>query len=141
MENINTETFVSSLMYIGFDKVDSFLYTETLGSVLWDYNGSSMFTFNDEPLSPKFQEYVSVNGVSFQLRKGYILDNDLKKDLTINEKLIDIFNEIDFGRIIHKKAEMAKATSLSELDNDCFCKKEKEILKELGFGANKKRAK
>lgn len=139
MENINTEVFVSSLMYIGFDKVDSFLYTETLGTVLWDYNGGSMFTFNDEPLSPKFQRYVLDNGVSFQLRKPYILD-DVREDLTINKKLIEIFNEIDFGRIILKKAEMAKATSLHELNKECFCKKEREILKELGFGANKKRA-
>ena len=140
MENINTEIFVSSLMYIGFDKIDSFLYTETLGTVLWDYNGGSMFTFNDDPLSPKFLEYVSVNGASFQLKKQYTLDTDLIEDLTINEKLIDIFNEIDFGRIILKKAEMAQAKNLRELNNDCFCKKEKEILKELGFGKTKKRA-
>ena len=38
MEKINTEILVSSLFTIGFDKVDSLLYTYTLGQLSIDNN-------------------------------------------------------------------------------------------------------
>ena len=46
MEKINTEILVSSLFKIGFDKVDSLLYTNTLGKLSIDNQKSQLFHLN-----------------------------------------------------------------------------------------------
>ena len=55
MEKINTETLVSSLFVIGFDKVDALLYTYTLGQLSLDNQKLQLFKF--EQYKTRFDEF------------------------------------------------------------------------------------
>lgn len=47
METINTETVVSSLFKVGFDKVDSVLFTFVLAKISMDDKGK-LYRFKDQ---------------------------------------------------------------------------------------------
>ena len=101
MEKINTETLVSSLFVIGFDKVDALLYTYTLGQLSLDNQKLQLFKFEDSSMSQKFNDYVDYDGITFKLKEGLTLKTNIsplenynitwEKALHTNEKLIEYY--------------------------------------------------
>ena len=64
MEKINSEHLISSLFYIGFDKVDSILFTYTLAKLSRDNRLMKTFEYDDEEFCHVFNEYIRcVDGV------------------------------------------------------------------------------
>lgn len=57
MEKINTEILISSLISIGFDKVDSILYTYTLAKLTTDNYRLKTFCFEEKEFSQTRQTY------------------------------------------------------------------------------------
>ena len=142
MEKINTETLVSSLFVIGFDKVDALLYTYTLGQLSLDNQKLQLFKFEDSSMSQEFNDYVDYDGITFKLKEGLTLktnisplenyDIPLEKALHTNEKLIEYLSKLDFRKIIIKKIEtlgVDKIISFYLL----FSNEEKEIMYKM-FG-------
>lgn len=58
MEKINTEILISSLISIGFDKVDSLLYTYTLAKLTTDNYRLKTFCFEEKEFSQTFNKYI-----------------------------------------------------------------------------------
>ena len=75
MEKINTETLVSSLFVIGFDKVDALLYTYTLGQLSLDNQKLQLFKFEDSSMSQKFNDYVDYDGIKQINAIDFLLGN------------------------------------------------------------------
>ncbi len=148
MEKINTEILVSSLLIIGFDKVDPALYTYTLGKLTIDNYKLKLFELEEAETSKTFNEFIYYDGITFKLKNGYSLNTNIspKQEYTwplINSlhksnKLIDYLNSIDFSEIVLKKAEIYGIQSISQIDESKFNYKEIEILKHLGFPQNNK---
>lgn len=102
---INTEDLVSSLLFIGFDKVDSVLFSYTLGKISTQNN----IQFEDQMLSKSFSNYIVFDGISFKLKEGLSLDRN-KKDynpsfrmaLIRKQELTNYLKTIDFSEIIER---------------------------------------
>ena len=102
---INTEDLVSSLLFIGFDKVDSVLFSYTLGKISTQNN----IQFEDQMLSKSFSNYIVFDGISFKLKEGLSLDRN-KKDynpsfrmaLIHKQELTNYLKTIDFSEIIER---------------------------------------
>ena len=102
---INTEDLVSSLLFIGFDKVDSVLFSYTLRKI----STQSTFQFEDHMLTKSFNNYIEFDGISFKLKEGLSLDKS-KKDynpsfrmaLIRKQELTNYLKTIDFSEIIER---------------------------------------
>ena len=77
MININSEMLVSSLFVLGFDSVDSMLFTYTLGKLSLDNHKLNLFEFKDDLTTNTFNKYVDYNGITFKLKEGYSLDTNV----------------------------------------------------------------
>lgn len=140
MEKINTEILVSSLFAIGFDKVDTLLYTYTLGQLSIDNQKLQLFDFDESETSQIFNEFVDYNGIIFKLKDGITLETNvspvenhvwpLGKALHTNKKLIDYLSRLDFRKIIVKKVE---SLGVDRIDNLAllFSNKERNIMKDI----------
>ena len=93
MKIINTEALVSSLFVIGFDKIDSILYTYTLGALTIDNQKTNMFQFENKELSSTFNKYVDSSSWGFKLKKGYTLDTNISTMKDYNWTLRNLFNK------------------------------------------------
>ena len=140
MKIINTEALVSSLFVIGFDKIDSILYTCTLGALAIDNQKLNMFQFENRELSSTFNKYVDSSSWGFKLKKGYTLDTNIStvKDynwtlrnlFNKNKDLIEYLRNLDFSKIITKKMELYGIENESQLDPR-FSNKEMELIVHL----------
>ena len=147
MEKLNTEILINSLFIIGFDKVDSVLFTYTLGKLSIDNCKERLFEFEDEETTKVFNKYIDYDGIVFKLKEGYTLDTNvsskegyvfpLKNLLHKNRKLIEYLNNLDFSEIILKKAELYGVRNIEQIDKSRFSSKEIEILKHLDLTKNK----
>ena len=77
MININSEMLVSSLFVLGFDSVDSMLFTYTLGKLSLDNQKLKLFNFKDDPITSTFNKQVEYDGITFKLKEGYSLDTNV----------------------------------------------------------------
>ena len=77
MEKINTETLVSSLFVIGFDKVDALLYTYTLGQLSLDNQKLQLFKFEQLQISPIGNSIFLLFFIAFKKLKSLILFNGI----------------------------------------------------------------
>ena len=141
MEKINTEELISSLLLLGFEKVDLILYTQTLGRLVIDNQTLKIFEFDDHAFSDTFNKYVEYDEGVYKLKEGYSLDTNIKvgkKDILLkdllhtNKRLITYLNLLDFEEIIFKKITLLEDKSISTLPN-YFSNKEKEIIYKM-FG-------
>ena len=140
MEKISTEILISSLLAIGFDKVDALLYTYTLGQLSIDNQKLQLFDFEDSETSQIFNEYVDYNGIIFKLKDGITLETNvspvenhvwpLRKALHTSKKLIDYLSRLDFRKIIIKKVE---ELGVDRIDNLVllFSNKERNIMRDI----------
>lgn len=139
MEKINTEILISSLISIGFDKVDSLLYTYTLAKLTTDNYRLKTFCFEEKEFSQTFNKYIEYSNMSFKLKNDYTLDTNvsprkeqiwpIKKELHTNEKLIEYLNILDFSEIISKKLETYNMQTTTEFNKSILSNKEIEIIK------------
>ncbi len=137
METINTETLVTSLFRVGFDKVDSILFSYTLGSIKSNEEGRKNFYFDDRMLSSWFTTYVEFKDGLFSLKEGYSLDSMVETPsnanvplchlLLTNRKLTDYLKTLDFTEIISKKVLILGENSIEESPS-LYSEKEKEII-------------
>lgn len=142
MEKINTEILVSSLLVAGFDRVDAFLFSYTLGQISIDNRKLQMFDFKDSETTSFFNEYVDYDGISFKLREGVTLDTNvspasgyewsLKGALHTNKVLLRYLEGLDFREIILRKIVALGVDKLDDL-GEMFCDREKEIIRQI-FG-------
>ena len=141
MEKINTEILISSLLAVGFEKVDSILFTYILSKLSIDNRTMQSFEFIDEEFSNTFKEYVSYDGNTYMIKDMYTIDTlimtkngnvPLRKLLHTNKKLITYLDLLDFREIIMKKISLLGAKQLDTIPN-YFSNKEKEIMYKM-FG-------
>lgn len=140
MEKINTEAIVSSLFVLGFDKVDSLLYTYLLGKLTIDNQKLSLFDFEEKPFSESFTKYVGFSNSVFKIKDGYTLDTNvspvkdynwtLRNLFARNTELINYLSNLDFREIVAKKLESYNATKQDDLEQ-IFCAKEIGIIEQL----------
>ncbi len=145
MEKINTEILLSSLMEMGFDKVDTYLYNYTLNQVLSDNSESQSFQFEDSGISRYFNEYIDCDGEMIQLKEGLSLDTMISDDgkefyplrskLSTNQNLMEYLSNLDFRQIIVKKIASLNADRVDDFEQ-LFSDKEKEIINKM-FGIGK----
>lgn len=143
MEKINTEVLVSSLFSIGFDKVDTALFTYTIGQLSIDNQQLQLFDFEDSETHQMFNKYVDYDGIAFKLKGEITLDTmvsynnerfyPLKKMLNTNKKLIEYLSQLDFSEIVLKKAKLYGMQNIEQVDKYRFSNKELEILQKLNF--------
>ena len=143
MEKINTEVLVSSLFSIGFDKVDTVLFTYTIGQLSIDNQQLQLFDFEDSETHQMFNKYVDCDGIAFKLKGEITLDTmvsynnerfyPLKKMLNTNKKLIEYLSQLDFSEIVLKKAKLYGMQNIEQVDKYRFSNKELEILQKLNF--------
>ena len=138
MNRITTENIVSSLLVLGFDRVDSLLYSYVLGKITLE---NKQFSFSDEQFSGFFNSVVDYDELGFRLKPGYTLDTNvslnptsvlpLQRMLNVNPVLLDYLKQFDFREVIYRKIQACNFN----LDNlsSYFCKKEKEIIADM-FG-------
>lgn len=121
MEKINTESIISSLFVLGFDKVDSILYTYILGKLIIDNQTLELFKFEDKPLSNLFIKYVEIDNTGFKIKEEYKLKTNISpikeynwtlRDLfSKNIKLISYLNNLDYNEIINQISKTNKIES------------------------------
>ncbi len=136
MEVINTEALVSSLLVMGFDKIDSLLYVYTLGQLTIDNTKTKDFSFQDQEISPDFEKYIEFDGSVYRLKEGYTLDTNispinghtytLRDRFQSHKKLLEYLSTVDFKSIVLKKANNMLAP-----EKEFFCDKELELVPEL----------
>lgn len=114
MESICTEDIISSLIVIGFESVDSLLFTYTLGDLSINPDARGKFKYVDAELSKEFSKYICYDGLKFQLKDGLQLDTKVPvkglnvsipiiRKLQANKKLVEYLNDLDFSEIVSKK--------------------------------------
>jgi len=143
MEKINTEELISALFIVGFDKIDSLLFTYTLGKLSIDNRVMQTFEFEDKECSDTFNKYVTYDNDTYHLVEDcdidtFILVGDknlpLRKILHTNKKLITYLSLLDFSEIVLKKIMLLGDNGIDTLASH-FCDKEREIISKL-FGIN-----
>ena len=133
MEKINTEIIINSLFAIGFDKVDSLLFTYVLGKLSNDSIALERFEFEERIFSENFNKYVEYSDTFYQLKYGYSTDDlPLIKVLNTNKSLIQYLKELDFRKIIVRKIIALGIDRINDYEM-LFSKKEKEIISNM-FG-------
>ena len=143
MEKISFEMLVSALFSLGFDKVDSVLFTYTLGKISLE-DKEHQFVYEEQNTSIGFSKYVDCSGGTMRLRDGYTLDTNVspsesvvipvRKTLFRSKNLISFLESLDFSEIVAKKAEALGVKSVDEASTDLFCDKEISILRTLHVG-------
>ena len=140
MEQINSETIISSLLVAGYDQVDTLLYTYLVGKLSIDDRKSQVFEFIENDFSKTFEEYIQFDGIKYKLKEGYNINSNIKvtkddyyplrKLLKTNNKLIEYINSFDLRDIVIKKISIL-GQSNKEMLKGCFSNKEKEVIIEM----------
>lgn len=149
MEKISTEAIVSSLFVLGFDKVDSLLYTYLLGKLTIDNHRLSLFEFEEKPFSELFIKYVDYDNSVFKIKDGYTLDTNVSpiedynwtlRDLfSRNCELIEYLNNLDFSEIVAKKLESYNIARQDDIEQK-FSTKEITLIEQLNTTRLKEKA-
>lgn len=139
MEKINSEILISTLFLIGFDRVDTLLFSYTLGKLSVDNIEGKYFIFEEKEFSRTFNQYFNFNGCFYSLKDNYSLNTNvplvpsscktlpLKRIINTNKKLLEYLTTIDFTTIVYKKVGDIGYSNLKKLDY-LFSEKEKQIL-------------
>lgn len=140
MEKISTESMISSLFAIGFDRVDPLLFTYTMGQLFTDNFEMQLFYFEDREFSEQFKKYVDYENGIYKLKKGITLDTNisplkesvflLRNALRTNRQLVGYLSDLDFRKIIIKKIKELGECQIENFDN-LFSNREKEIIYDM----------
>ena len=138
MQKVNSESLVSSLLLMGFEKVDVALCTILLCKLYSDNNAN--FTFVDTERSQFFSKYIYFDGFFYKLKESISLNTNvsdeegcfksLENELSHNNKeLISYLRHLDFREIIRRKMELFEKEKIEE-DDLLFCEHEREIIQD-----------
>lgn len=140
MKEINTETIIIMLLLLGFDRVDSILYTLVLGKLIIDNQTTKMFNVEDTKISKTFLDYVKYENGVFKLKDELTLNINsnnhsnypvsLRRFLDYNQKLVTYLNQLDFEDLIIKKIYLI-GTKNWDKQSDLFSKREQEIISNI----------
>lgn len=140
MKEINTETIIIMLLLLGFDRVDSILYTLVLGKLIIDNQTTKMFNVGDTKISKTFLDYVKYENGVFKLKDELTLNINsnnhsnypvsLRRFLDYNQKLVTYLNQLDFEDLIIKKIYLI-GTKNWDKQSDLFSKREQEIISNI----------
>lgn len=111
MKKFNTEDLISSLLALGFEQVDSLLYTYTLGKISLEQRTKQEFDFEEQELTQHFKEIVCLENGAYRLRDGLTLSSNIsplteknysiQKYLTMkNYSFFEYLSSFDFSEII-----------------------------------------
>jgi len=123
MEKINAEIIMSSLISMGFDKVDTLLYTYTLGKLSILNDELKIFKYEDEEYSDIFKNKVDYDAPIIKLKDGV-----KKEELHTNETLIKILETIDYKEIVKEKFKVLYRLGQLDKFSEYFSTKEQKIL-------------
>ena len=142
MEEINSETIIKSLLLSGFKKIDSLLFTYTLGAIAPLLPRLGLI-FKDNEFSTSFKGIIAYENTIIKLKDDYNLDTILYRieDYAIkirdtfkpNIKLLELIKNIDFSSIIKKKAEDYNISSIDDTNIRFFSQKEIDHLLDEGI--------
>ena len=135
MVKINSENIIISLMELGFDSVDIYLYTFVLRKLLHDNKKIQLFEFVDEPKTHLFNEVIVNDECGYHFKKGISLSSKFCKNdnvtlrtlLKSKSELIDYLVCIDFKEIVLDKLSQFNSGDINSI-NTYFCDKEKDII-------------
>lgn len=140
MEIINTEQIVCSLLGIGFEQVDSMLFTLVLGKLSLEQREKPWFEFQDKEFSKFFETYVDSSASIFKLKDDFELASNIGPDgyhyalefalKHQNRTLTKHIENLDYQSIIYKKLEMIGFDKYEECAY-LFCEKEKSIIRNI----------
>jgi len=77
MKKFNTEDLISSLLALGFEQVDSLLYTYTLGKISLEQRTKQEFDFEEQELTQHFKEIVCLENGAYRLRDSLTLSSNI----------------------------------------------------------------
>lgn len=126
------------IVVLGFDRVDSLLFTYILGKLSIDKR--DIFEFEESEFLPIFSKCVVSEVGFFTFKKGITLDANvspikdyewpLKQALSVNKNLLQYLDQLDFKEIVKKKVEALGLDEIGQMDY-LFSDKEKEIMDEI----------
>ncbi len=90
---ITTEDLVSSLLSIGYDKVDSLLFAKAKGII----TTGKIFKFADYSISKLFNNLIVFDGNSFKLTEGLSSNPSVNLILNRNEELTNYLKTNGLG--------------------------------------------
>jgi hypothetical protein len=149
---VNTESLISALFLLGYDKVDALLYTLVLGATRIAYNKldkTKMYELDfmvDDTLSRVFDNCIKSNPITMvELKDGYSMNTDVSKycnlkDGTItfgeyisndNNTLLAFFikNNVNMEEVVCTKVCRLGINNISNFSS-MFSEKEKNIVEE-----------
>lgn len=138
MEELNTEIFLSTLFVMGFDKVDSILYSFLLGKLMNEKAFLEKFSFKNREPSQDFSRYVELNGYINKLKEGYTLESNLSPvegeywplskllEKKASKTLMNFLESIDLGEVIEKKVNALGEERIKN-NPSLLCSKEIEL--------------
>ena len=95
---ITTEDLISSLLFIGYDRVDAILFTNAKNII----TEGNIFKFEDYSINKFFNSPIIFNGTFFKLKEGLSLNNSLSMILNRNKELTNYLISTGFGIVSDK---------------------------------------
>ena len=140
MEKISFEMLISTLLNLGFDKVDPILFTYMLGKLSIE-DKNHQFVYKQQNPSIGFNKFVDCSGSVIKIKDGYTLDTNVslnntmsisfRKTLFSNEKLLSYLESFDFSEIVLKKADTYGIYNPDDDSSEFFSDREIDMLKTL----------
>ena len=93
---ITTEDLVSSLLSIGYEKVDSALFISAKNVI------AKVFKLEDYSINKFFNSPITFNGTFFKLREGLSLNSSISMILNRNKDLTNYLISTGFGTVSDK---------------------------------------
>ena len=141
MEELNMEKIISTLFVMGFDEVDSILYSFLLRKLMKEKDFFEIFSFKNIEPSQDFSRYVELNGYKNKLKEGYTLESNLSPvegkywplarllENKSSKTLMDFLDSIDLGEVIEKKVNALGEERIKN-NPSLLCSKEIALLRE-----------
>lgn len=136
MEKINNESIISTLFILGFDRVDTILYSNILNEIIRNKNFKMVCTEETNI----FKKFIDYNGIRYKIKDDYNINSEvinmngkkytLKEILPVNKELEKFLKTLNYEEIIKRKISILGNNNMIQLDY-LFSEKEKKIIEKL----------
>ena len=109
MEKINNESIISTLFILGFDRVDTILYSNILNEIIRNKNFKMVCTEETNI----FKKFIDYNGIRYKIKDDYNINSEvinmngkkytLKEILPVNKELEKFLKTLNYEEIIKRK--------------------------------------